>query len=150
MDARLLRTLQTMREKSEAVTVSTTAADWYDVWHFHVDWKGDGNGDPDVTRVVLECLRTAYRRIQAQVEGWSVPHQCWVIINATDSGQSAVYLHTPSANANSRFPLSMAQVDFEATRPFWIAEIFPEGEYRCGRTHHVDEDGVATESFWVL
>jgi hypothetical protein len=140
--------LRKMHEAAEKVTVSTQDDGWYDAWHFHVDWKGAGNGNPDVTRVVLECLRTAYTRIQTQIAGWKVPHQCWIIVNTTDSGQSAVFLHTPHPNPNGApFPIATTHVDFTATRPFWIAEVFPEGQYRCGRTYDPEEH---VECFWIL
>lgn len=57
---------------------------WYDYKHWHVDWCGLGNLSWRERRSHLVALFAIYRRVLAQIEEWSEPHQCWLQIDAAD------------------------------------------------------------------
>ena len=38
---------------------------WFDLWHTHVDWHGEGNANPAVRRECLRVLFAAWERVEA-------------------------------------------------------------------------------------
>jgi hypothetical protein len=79
---------------------------WYDYRHWHVDWRGLGNFSWRERRSHLVALFAVYRQVLAQIEEWSEPHERWLQIDAADSSQDAVFLHTPNPNGTD-FPLAL-------------------------------------------
>ncbi len=55
-DATRIKTLQ-----RDAQSFRLPASDWYNLWHTHVDWDGEGNRDPEVRRACLMALVTMLR-----------------------------------------------------------------------------------------
>ncbi len=96
---------------------------------------GHGNATAAARRKALEALRTTYEDISAQIEGWSKPHQAWVLIDPEDSGQDAAYVHTPNPNRDN-FPYTFEGVDWAATVPKWIVSTFPRNLYRLGKSKY--------------
>lgn len=107
--------------------------EWFDLWHTHVDWRGEGNADPDVRRECLRVLFAAWERVEALGTTLAVPWQSWVVINVEDSGQDAVYLHTPNPNRDN-FPYPFRDVAWGAVPPEWLAEFVAGDEYDVGRS----------------
>ena len=86
----LLPRLDALLDEFDALDES----DWFDFWHTHVDWKGDGNQSVEARRLFLQALFRVFEKIELVVTDWKKPAQVWVIIEEKDSSQDAVYLHT--------------------------------------------------------
>lgn len=96
-------------------------ADWFDLWHTHVDWRGEGNPRPDIRRECIRALFTAWAQVEAMAARRVGPWQSWLVFNAADSGQDAVYLHTPNPNRDN-FPYPFAGVTWGSAPPPWLVE----------------------------
>jgi hypothetical protein len=83
--------------------------------HWHADWAGMGN--------LSRRDRTA---------GWPRPHQCWLLIDARDSSQDAVFLHTPNPNADN-FPCVFAGTAWDAPVPELLREFVADFAWQFGR-----------------
>jgi len=125
--------LDQLLEKATAVNIDTSGSSWYDLWHLHLDMEGAGNKNPEARRACLEALRSAYERALSQLSGWSKPNQSWVLVDPTDSGQDAVYVHTPNPNKQN-FPYEFDDVDWASTIPRWITDVFPASQFQLGRS----------------
>jgi hypothetical protein len=69
-------------------------AEWFDLWHTHVDWLSERNERPDIRRACARALFVASGRVAALVVNRSGPWQSWLVFDAADAGQDAIYLHT--------------------------------------------------------
>lgn len=115
---------------------------WFDLWHTHADWRGEGNGHAGVRRESIRALFAAWERIGTLVAVHPGPWQSWLVFDATDSGQDAVYLHTPNPNRDN-FPYRFEDVVWSVRHPYWLAE-FLRDEMDVGRSEF--EGG---ELYWV-
>ena len=77
--------------------------DWYDLWHQHFDWDGRGNLSRRDRNQHLKALFTAFDNVVEQLNDYHDPYQTWIFISAHDSGQDAIYFHTPNPNKDN-FP----------------------------------------------
>lgn len=107
-------------------------ADWFDLWHTHVDWRGEGNSKPDVRRECLRVLFDVWPQVEVLAAQRTGPWQSWVVINVADSGQDAVYLHTPNPQRDN-FPYQFKDVTWCVDPPPWLAEFLPD-EIEVGRS----------------
>jgi hypothetical protein len=73
-----------------------------------------------------------FRRLLAQTTDWATPHQVWLQIDALDSSQDAVYLHTPNPNRNG-FPNEFIGVTWNAAVPERLREFITEPSWQFGR-----------------
>jgi len=106
---------------------------WYDCSHWHVDWHGQGNFSWGERRSHLLALFAVYRKVLSQIEEWTEPYQCWLQIDAADSSQDAVYLHTANPNA-ANFPNAFDYVRWEAEVPERLREFLTDPTWQLGRT----------------
>jgi hypothetical protein len=117
--------------------------DWFDLWHTHVDWRGEGNGRPDIRRECVRELFAAWSRIESLAAAdLKRPWQSWLIFDTADSGQDAVYLHTSNPNRDN-YPYRFEGVTWGADPPHWLAEFLTD-TMEVGRSEF--EGG---ELFWV-
>ncbi|MCE9638260.1 MAG: hypothetical protein K8T90_21370 [Planctomycetes bacterium] len=105
---------------------------WYDHHHWHVDWPGLGNLSRSERLQHLAALFVMFRRALAQTATWAQPHQCWLQIDAHDSSQDAVFLHTPNPNADN-FPHGFGDLDWECPIPELLREFVAEPGWQFGR-----------------
>jgi hypothetical protein len=106
---------------------------WYDLWHTHFDWDGDGNHGIEARRPFLQELFRVFGLIQNRVSNWKRPTQVWVVILEKDASQDAVYLHTPNPNQNN-FPYSFEGVNWGAEPPTWLKEFIDPNQHEVGRS----------------
>ena len=92
------------RAEQEAALLTPGEGDWWDLWHFHVDWLGRGNLSWRYRRRYLEALIVVFRRIAALQLSFRTPFQSWLYLSGRDAGEDAVYLHTPNPNGTP-FPM---------------------------------------------
>lgn len=117
----------------DAVRVKVQEGGWYDRMHWHVDWPGLGNTSWRARRSHLEALFAMYHRVLSQTAAWSAPYQTWLQINAVDSSQDAVYLHTPNPN-NDEYPIDFGWVHWDANIPERLREFVTDPAWQFGRT----------------
>jgi hypothetical protein len=115
---------------------------WYDFWHQHLDWNSDGNRSwPDRHRH-LSAEFLLLRRLIDQTRGREMPHQVWLQIYPIDSGEDAIWMHTPNPQPNP-FPFDFAGVEWDAPIPDRLREFITDGKLQFGRSDD------ARTIFWV-
>ena len=80
---------------------------WFDLWHTHADWEGDGNRGARHRRRHLRAGFTLFETALRQAAGFPQPVQVFFLIDALDSSQDAVHVHTANPNRDNcpyRFP----------------------------------------------
>jgi hypothetical protein len=90
--------------------------DWYDLWHLHLDFDGNGNISRDEHRKYISLALELLNRIEGQAKVISRPWQSWIIINPSDSSEDAVYFHTPNPNKDN-FPYDFSEIGWEIDIP---------------------------------
>ena len=116
-----------------ATRLQVQESGWFDRMHWHVDWPGLGNVSWRERRSHLIALFAMFRDVQHKTAAWLAPHQCWLQINAVDSSQDAVYLHTPNPN-NGDFPIGFEWVQWDAHVPARLREFMSDPSWQFGRT----------------
>lgn len=79
---------------------------WFDLWHTHVDWKGEGNKNWTKRKKFLGELIQLYNQYKSELKDYPHDYQLWITIDDADSGQDAVYIHTKNPNADN-FPIKV-------------------------------------------
>ena len=125
--------LEELLQKANSIKIDTSDSDWYDLWHFHPDMAGAGNENSEARQVCLQALQIAYEKILEQLKDWGTSYQSWILINPTDSGQDAVYVHTPNPNKQN-FPYQFDGADWSIKVPSWITKVFPAKSFRLGQS----------------
>ncbi len=118
-------------------------AEWFDLWHTHSDWNGAGNRDPESRRVCLRALFSLWADAELLAEPLSCSWQSWLVIDPEDSGQDAVYLHTPNPNRDN-FPYAFDGVAWGVEPPPWLEDFMNRPGVVWGRSEY---DGPVL--YWV-
>lgn len=105
---------------------------WYDFWHTHPDWRGDGNRSGRDRRRHLQAGFTILRRTVEQTRDFDGPVQVFMLIDALDSSQDGVYIHTPNPNRDN-FPCRFENVTWDVPAPLALRELLAGGEWQLGR-----------------
>jgi hypothetical protein len=79
---------------------------WFDLWHTHVDWDGEGNKDWGKRKEFLDKLIKLFGQFKSELKKYPHDFQLWVTIDDKDSGQDAVYIHTKNPNGDN-FPIKV-------------------------------------------
>jgi hypothetical protein len=79
---------------------------WFDFWHTHIDWDGEGNKSWNVRKEFLEKLLTEFGNVKSELKKYPNEYQTWILIDENDSGQDAIYIHTKNPNSEN-FPLKV-------------------------------------------
>jgi hypothetical protein len=79
---------------------------WFDLWHTHVDWKGEGNKNWTVREKFLTKLFRLFRQYKTALKSYPNDYQLWIEIDVNDSGEDAVYIHTKNPNSDN-FPIKV-------------------------------------------
>ena len=82
---------------------------WFDFWHTHVDWQGHGNGSWEARLPYLNELVRVFDELKSELKQYPQKYQLWILINEQDSGEDAVYIHSPNPNEEN-FPLVVENV----------------------------------------
>ncbi len=119
-----------------------TGSDWFDLWHTHFDSRGEGNHDPEKRRRYLGMLFAAWEQVEQFARGRRGPWQSWLVIDTADSGQDAVYFHTPNPNRDN-FPYAFEGVIWSVVPPAYLAK-FIDSHMQVGRS---ESNGIAL--YWI-
>jgi hypothetical protein len=107
--------------------------DWFDMWHTHPDWRGDGNRGARHRRLHLAAGFTIFERYLAQAAELGEPMQVFMTIDALNSSGDAVWAHTPNPNRDN-FPYRFPQVRWDVTPPVILREFLRDRDWQLGRS----------------
>ena len=71
---------------------------WFDFWHTHIDWNGDGNKNWILREKFLEKLLTEFENVKSELKKFPNEYQTWILIDENDSGEDGIYIHTKNPN----------------------------------------------------
>jgi hypothetical protein len=86
---------------------------WFDLWHTHLDWNGEGNKSWQKREKYLTKHIELYHKLSEKLKTYPHPFQLWVEIDEEDADQDAVYIHTPNPNEDN-FPLTISSAELPA------------------------------------
>jgi hypothetical protein len=113
---------------------------WYDQWHYHADWDGYGNLCWRIRATILHALATAFERFVKQLQELNKPYQVWIYLNASDSGQDAVFVHTQNPN-QSEFPVIFEEVHWGLPElSDYFNDLIPGYDLRAGTQNWMGAD----------
>lgn len=105
---------------------------WFDKYHSHFDWDGYSSRvrhRRNHVRYYIEALR---RMKKLNVKS-PKPFQTYVFIDASDSIDDAIYLHTPNPNYSSEYPLNNPGIEWLNYVPKLIEGLVNLDEYEIGQ-----------------
>jgi hypothetical protein len=110
-------------DQAEQFQLDVSVSPWYDLWHTHVDWDGNGNSSTKARSLYLQALFRMFERAVEQTRSWRMPSNVWVLFVPQNSEDDALYVHTPNPNKGSSFPYPFEGVSWgveppPALRPF--------------------------------
>lgn len=73
---------------------------FFDFWHLHVDFDGDGNKDWETRKRFLDEQLELFDYIKTKLIDYPHPFQLWIGIDEDDSSQDGIYIHTPNPNSD--------------------------------------------------
>jgi hypothetical protein len=106
--------------------------DWYDFWHHHFDWRGQGDKSGRERNEYLKATFTAFEKVLEQLKDYGKPYQVWLSFSAKRSYDDALYFHTPNPNQDN-FPYDFEGYSWSAKVPALLAE-YKKDEYEIGVT----------------
>jgi hypothetical protein len=115
---RILKTARVMK-------VDFLKDDWFYFSHQHMDWDGIGDLGPSIRSIMLEAHACVFRKYASAMTAFGAPYQLWLSLAESESGQDAVYRHSP--NPHSEFPAVFNDVSWgvprlEALLSTWLPE----------------------------
>ena len=131
-------------DEAHSFSPSLGADDWYDMWHYHADWGGYGNLSWKYRLKHIEALCIIYKKFIENLPEFKKPYQLWIYLNQNDSGQDAVFFHTPNPNENN-FPCKFndAQWDISPIEVFF-SKILSLPRIRC-----CQQEGEGSKIFMI-
>lgn len=121
-----------LRREAESDRIPSGGSGWFDMWHTHPDWRGDGNRGARHRRLHLRAGFTIFERYLAEAAELGVPMQVFMTIDALDSSQDAVWVHTPNPNRDN-FPYAFGGVDWNVKPPVILREFLLGRPWQLGR-----------------
>lgn len=122
------------RLEREAAEFRVDTGDWFDYFHTHPDWQGDGNRGARDRRRHLAAGFTIFRNLLRQARDCGRPMQVFMSIDAMDSSQDAVYVHTPNPNRDN-YPPRFENVSWNVPAPVVLREFLTEPDWQLGRVN---------------
>ena len=108
-------------------------SEWFDLWHDHPDFTGEGNRGWKHRRRHLAAAFTILRRVALQAAGCPRPAQVWLVVDPSDSAQDAIYVHTPNPNADN-FPYTFEGVQWDVAAPGPLTQFLTDPTLQLGRS----------------
>ena len=79
---------------------------WFDFWHTHIDWDGEGNKNWNLRKVFLNKLLTEFQNVKSELKKYPNEYQTWILIDENNSEEDGIYMHTKNPNSEN-FPLKV-------------------------------------------
>jgi hypothetical protein len=134
---KVARALLGLQARSSAFSLELGPRAWFDLMHWHPDIDGIGNASPEARSACLAIARQLFDKALAELIVWGKPSQCWFIAQQDDSGEDALYIHTPNPNQQN-FPYAFEDVIWQVAAPLWLAAHFPEPDFIHGESRFND------------
>lgn len=129
----LAKELQQLQVASDAFSLELRSGSWFELMHWHPDIHGIGNTNANARSVCLSVSRQYFEKVLAELSAWGRPSQCWFIADENDSGEDAIYVHTPNPNREN-FPYRFDEVTWKVIPPSWLVLHFPETLFVHGQS----------------
>jgi hypothetical protein len=137
-------------KRAAAFSIAPGPDSWWDLWHYHADWRGWGNLRWLYRRAHLRALATVFNAIYEAQSQFATPFQTWVLLADGGTGGDATYLHTPNRNSDN-FPLVLAHVQWETLRDSELTSLFPAAlALRVGRSSSSRDDVADGRGSWFI
>ena len=121
-----------LRRRAESERIPSGGRGWFDMWHTHPDWRGDGNRGARHRRQHLAAGFTILERYLAEAAQIGGPMQVFMTIDALNSSQDAVWVHTPNPNREN-FPYKFAGAVWDVDPPVILRELLRGRSWQLGR-----------------
>jgi hypothetical protein len=108
---------------------------WFDLWHRHVDWNGDGKLSRLHRKFQLWALFRTLHKFERQTHHMRDRCQVFLLIHEHDPGSDAVYVHTENPNGTP-FPCEPKVQIWLSKLPFWFSDRISLANYRVGLSLH--------------
>jgi len=100
-------------QKAQGFVPDLAPDHWYDYWHYHADWPGYGNLSWKHRKAHLAAYCEVFKTFIRLTAEYPLPFQLWLYLDVEDSGQDAVYFHTPNPNGDgNHFPDKLPEVQW--------------------------------------
>lgn len=90
----------TNREIIDELDFSGGRGSFFDFWHLHVDFDGDGNKDWETRKNFLDEQLDLFEYIKSKLSDYPHPFQIWIGVDEDDSSQDGIFIHTPNPNSD--------------------------------------------------
>lgn len=85
---------------------SSGSDSWFDFWHTHADWGGDGNKDWEIRKKAIDELVDIYNNLKVKIKNYPKEFQLFIMILENDSSQDSIFIHSNNPNQDN-FPLKI-------------------------------------------
>lgn len=136
--------LRQLQMTSDAFSLELKSDSWFELMHWHPDIYGTGNSGADARSACLTIARQYLDKALAELSAWGSPSQCWFLSEEHDSGEDALYVHTPNPNRQN-FPYPFKGVEWHMPAPAWLAPHFPEPDFVHGQSQF-----SGARLYWVV
>jgi hypothetical protein len=130
--------LEQLQMSANAFELVLSNESWFELMHWHPDFYGTGNTNPNARDVCVLLAKQYLTTAMRALRGWTKESQCWCLIDAMDSAQDSIYVHTRNPNRDN-FPYAFEDVAWHVSAPLWIAEAFLSDEYVIGVSGNAPE-----------
>jgi hypothetical protein len=117
---------------------------WFELMHWHPDIYGTGNASPAARHACTLLAKQYLCTAMSALRTWHKESQCWCILDPSDSGEDAVYVHTENPN-RPNFPYQYEGVSWDFSAPSWVISVFSSPQYLIGRSG--EGEGLL---YWVV
>ena len=128
-----------MRKDAEAFELPS-GSEWFNLSHHHVDWESRGDYSPEKRRACIEAILLVFEAAVSQSKSLSLPCQVWALLDPADSGQDAVYFHTP--NPHTAYPYEFEGVIWNGQRPALLEGVSLPAEVDVGVSRTSEAGGI--------
>jgi len=133
----ILRNKNQLKEAEEIAKTYQLNPTWYDFWHIHLDWWGQGNRNIEEHRKYIILYLQLMNRFVEQAKAFDKPWQTWLLVDLDDSSQDALYFHTPNPNQDN-FPFGFDGVNWGIQMPALLKNIVYSENYFVGEAYYQD------------
>ncbi|WP_339147156.1 MULTISPECIES: hypothetical protein [unclassified Sutcliffiella] len=113
---------------------------WFDFYHIHLDWYGVGNESVKIRREHIKAYLALYERLLNQLKECEGPYQTWISLDGEDSGQDAVFVHTPNPN-DDNFPHKIDKLNWSCDIPITFSDLIDKEKFNIGHYDSSFGDG---------
>jgi hypothetical protein len=88
------RYFRRVQRDAESFELDLRTDSWWNLWHYHADWKGWGNLGWRYRRQHIQALARVFTTIASHADAFAMPFQSWIFLSGRDAGGDATYLRT--------------------------------------------------------